>query len=222
MKKILFIISIALWTNRTIAQTTSLPVQAYYAADTTKPLLFYISGDGGLNKFSTSLMLSFLNQGYATVALDARTYFWKKKNPQQAANDVNALLHQYLKNWHRKSYIFMGYSFGADVSPFIYNRLQKDIQDRARDIVLLSPSTTTDFEIHVTDMLGFGKSNGVSVTAEINKINKPVLFVYGRDEKDIPAQQVTIRNKQLLILDGGHHFEGDTKELSKQILSRLR
>lgn len=221
MKKPLIILLIGIC-GRVAAQTTSLPVQAYYAADTTKPLLFYISGDGGLNKFSTSLLLSFLNRGYATVALDARNYFWNKKSPQQAAADIDALLRHYLKNWHRKSYIFMGYSFGADVAPFIYNRLSKDIQERTKDIVLLSPSTTTDFEIHVTDMLGLGKNKGVSVTAEINKINKPVLFVYGRDEKDIPAQQVTIRNKQLLILNGGHHFEGDTKELSRQIVSKLR
>src|SRR5678809_1682996 len=63
------------------AQKTSLPLSLYASADTAKPLIFYISGDGGFNKFSTSFMQSLNKEGYAVIGLNAKDYFWKKKKP---------------------------------------------------------------------------------------------------------------------------------------------
>ena len=68
------------------AQKTSLPLSLYASTDTTKPLIFYISGDGGFNKFSTSFMQSLNKEGYAVIGLDAKDYFWNKKKPQEAAD----------------------------------------------------------------------------------------------------------------------------------------
>jgi type IV secretory pathway VirJ component len=203
------------------SQSAALPITTMYTDDATTPLLFYISGDGGMNKFSTSLLQAFTRKGYAVVALDARSYFWKKKEPETAAADISAVINQYMVKWHRKNCIIIGYSFGADVLPFIFNRLSKEVQQKTANLILLSPSATTDFEIHVSNMFGFNNVKGPSVSAEINKITKTVLLVFGENEDDFPLKQITIKNKQVLTLAGGHHYDSDTNYLCNQLLQHL-
>src|SRR5436190_13946887 len=101
------------------AQKTSLPLSLYSGMDTTKPLVFYISGDGGFNKFSTSFMQSLNKEGYAVIGLDAKDYFWNKKRPQEAATAIEEVLNGSNKEWKKKNIVLIGYSFGADVSPFM-------------------------------------------------------------------------------------------------------
>ncbi len=72
--RIIIILFAGLW-NVVHAQKTVLPLSMYTSADTTKPLIFYISGDGGFNKFSTSFMEALNKQGYAVAGLDAKDYF---------------------------------------------------------------------------------------------------------------------------------------------------
>src|SRR5690348_12054349 len=57
-----------------------------------KPLLFYITGDGGLNSFSSGLCSTLNKQGYDVIALNARKYFWSKKTTQQATADIENFL----------------------------------------------------------------------------------------------------------------------------------
>src|SRR5437773_12386720 len=70
------------------------PLALYSNADTTKPLIFYISGDGGFNKFSTSFMDTLNKQGYAVIGLNAKEYFWNKKTPQEAANAIESAINE--------------------------------------------------------------------------------------------------------------------------------
>src|SRR5258708_33172714 len=93
------------------AQTKSLPVSSYSSSDTTKPLIFYISGDGGFNKFSNSFMQTLNKQGYAVIGLDAKDYFWHKKKPLEAANAIEQAINKYNNQWKRKNVTLVGYSF---------------------------------------------------------------------------------------------------------------
>src|SRR3954468_6994553 len=101
------------------AQKTSLPLTFYPSADTTKPLIFYISGDGGFNKFSTSFMQSLNKEGYAVIGLNAKDYFWNKKKPEEVATAIEEAINGSNKEWKKKNIVLIGYSFGADVSPFM-------------------------------------------------------------------------------------------------------
>src|SRR4249920_3822451 len=126
---LLFTLSV---TMRLYAQNPStleqLPVNIVPAAgDSTKPLVLYITGDGGWNKFSKNLSQAFADNGYPVVALNAKEYFWKKKTPAQTAADVTRLIKTYQVKWKRKKILLLGYSFGADVMPFIYNLLPTDL-----------------------------------------------------------------------------------------------
>jgi len=211
------------------AQKTSLPLSVYSSADTIKPLIFYISGDGGFNKFSTSFMQGLNKQGYAVIGLNAKSYFWTKKNPQDAANAIEAAITDTNKQWSeknrsqkKKSIVLMGFSFGADVAPFMFTHFSQSLHSKVSRIILLSPSPKTDFEVHVLQMLGWGKNSGESVPAEINKITRPVTFIVGDDEKEFPFSEITIKNKQIIKMPGGHHYDGDVDALYKKIISLIK
>ena len=204
------------------AQKTSLPLSLYASTDTTKPLIFYISGDGGFNKFSTSFMQSLNKEGYAVIGLDAKDYFWNKKRPQEAATAIEEVLNGSNKEWKKKNIVLIGYSFGADVSPFMLTHFSAALSNRINHLILLSPSAKTDFEIHVLQMLGWGKDAGESVPAEINKILKPVTIIVGDDENEFPFDQVTIKNKQIVKMPGGHHYDGDVDALCKQVIQQIK
>ena len=222
MKKWVIIILFAgLW-NVVQAQKTSLPLSMYSSADSTKPLIFYISGDGGFNKFSTSFMQTLNNQGYAVIGLNAKDYFWHKKMPQDAANAIEADINEINKKWKKQNIVLIGYSFGADVAPFMLTRFSSGMAGKVNHLILLSPSSKTDFEIHILQMLGWGSNSGESVPAEINRISIPVAVITGDDENDFPFSELTIKNKRLIKMPGGHHYDGNVDALCKQILSQTK
>jgi type IV secretory pathway VirJ component len=200
-----------------------LPVNIVTAInDTSKPLVMYITGDGGWNKFSKNLSIALAAKGYPVIALDARDYFWKKKTAAQTSFDVAQLIRNYQKIWNRKKIILVGYSFGADVMPFVYNLLPADLSAAVANINLLSPSPNTDFEIHLSVLLGAGFSGGEMVVSAVNKITtKPLTLVFGAEENNFPINQLKNHNFVNVRLEGGHHYDGDEVKLCETILLHL-
>jgi type IV secretory pathway VirJ component len=224
MKKTITISFILLFGTFNIlrAQKTSLPLSLYASTDTTKPLIFYISGDGGFNKFSTSFMRALNKEGYAVIGLNAKEYFWNKKNPPEAATAIEEAINGSNKEWKKKNIVLIGYSFGADITPFMLSRFSAALGNKINHLILLSPSAKTDFEIHVIQMLGWGKDAGESVPQEINKVSKPVTIIVGDDENEFPFDQLTIKNKRIIKMPGGHHYDGDVDALCKQVIQQLK
>jgi type IV secretory pathway VirJ component len=221
MKALLLNIMILVVTGLTV-QAKDLPITVFKGNNPSKPILFYLTGDGGWNTFSTSLAKRLNKEGYSVVGLNSKSYFWSKKKPEQAAADIGRAMNQYLSNWKASSIIFIGYSFGADVAPFIQARLPKELLNKINHTILMSPSKNTDFEVHLLGMLGAASNNGESVPDEINKLTKPITIFIGSDEKDFPMAKLTGNNVEKIILAGGHHYDGNVDELAKQIVSRSK
>jgi len=204
------------------AQTTTLPVKVMNGSDPAKPIIFYATGDGGWSKFSNALIQSFNQAGYPVIALNSKDYFWKKKTPVQTASDVGALLEQYLATWKRDSIVLVGYSFGADVTPFIQNNLDKSLSGKTSHIVLMLPYKSTDFEIHLSEMIGIAGKDTYSVPDEINKVGKPILFVLGTERNQFPLSTLHIRNYTSITIDGGHHFDDNADKVAKNVLAYVK
>ena len=204
---------------------SSLPVVPYtannYAAQ--KPLVIYISGDGGENSFSKSLVKQIAAKGYPVVFFNSLKYFWSKKTPEQCAADVEKVIQYYRAQWKVQHVMIIGYSFGADVAPFIATRLSKEVFASLNNIVLISPSNATDFEVHVSLLFGKGKITGSSVPAEINKITqKPVLILQGEDESErVEKSALKNTNYKIVVLKGGHRYDSNTSELTDTIFKNL-
>jgi type IV secretory pathway VirJ component len=210
-----------------IAQTdiSKLPVtvKVPVATSAQHPVVLYITGDGGMKKFSADIVTILAGKGYPVIGLNALKYFWNKKTPQQAAADVAALLQYYSGQWNNHSFILVGYSLGADVLPFIYHHLPAPIQSEVEHLVFMSPSTSTDMVVHLSDMLGKGNTAGaMNVPAAINTItSKPLLLIFGQDEKDFDTKILTITNYRQLVLPGGHRYNEDANGVVQQILTHI-
>ena len=98
----------------------------------TKTLALIISGDGGWTSFDEDLAKGFAAGGIPSVGLDAQSYFWERKDPESTTRDLSLLLSAYLQEWQLNEVILVGYSFGADIIPFISNRLPLPAQRKSK------------------------------------------------------------------------------------------
>ncbi len=220
--KLLLLAGCLFLSTRFWAQGGRLPLKTWAGAQAT-PMVFYLSGDGGLNGFSTDLCSAINKSGYTISALDVRSYFWKQKTPAESAAAVAGFLRAALQNRPQAKLILVGYSFGADVLPFIAMRLPDDLKARLLQMVLISPSATTDFEVHLADIFAAAKKKAMDVPAELNKIGfVKTALLFGTDEDDFPLKRLTGSNHTVAFLPGGHHFDGDVTALSTLLLKYFR
>ena len=186
----------------------------------TNDMVLMISGDGGWTGFDQQIASEFALHGIPVVGLNSLKYFWNKKTPAQTAQDALTLIEKYSSLWKKENIVLIGYSFGADVMPFIYNRLPESIKKRVHNIGLLSPSKDTDFEVHVSDLLNFGSSDReLKVPAEIEKMTDvKITCFFGKDEDDVPLNELPKITCKVVLLDGGHHYENSFDVIYKNVI----
>ena len=190
---------------------------------TAKRIIFYLSGDGGMNSFSQNLMESLSEKNYAIVSLDSKKYFWDQKTPDKMAQDLTIIIEHYLKTWNNAEFSIVGYSFGADAALFLTPRLSKELQAKLKSTILLSPSSSTDFVIKLTDMMGFGNKEAKYKTLpEVNKINSQLCFIFGANEdlamyNAIPSK----KNISKIKIPGSHKFDNDIQKVALTIQTGL-
>jgi len=178
-------------------------------SDKQAPLALLISGDGGWYSFEQQIADNLALRGIPTIGLDSKKYFWHRRTPEETASDIAKALNYYGKEWGRTRYVLIGYSLGAEIVPFITNRLPEDVKSKVQSTVLLSPATTTDFEIHITNMLGMGnKQNTYNTTEEIIKMqNIPTLLIFGEGEKNQLPELLGGTKAIIRKIPGDHHYK---------------
>lgn len=207
-------------TNVVYAQ--NLPIKEWVAKSHNQPLMVYLSGDGGMNKFSVALCEGLNSKGFDVIALNSKSYFWSKKTPEKTADDICRLLREKLAGRKNQQIVLIGYSFGADVVPFILNRMPDEIDDKVLVSFLLASSGTTDFEIHWADIMGQNIKRSMDVVSEINKLrDERIIIISASDDKTLDVGRITLKRFTREVLPGGHHFDGDTNEIAKVIVSSL-
>ncbi|MBZ4191454.1 virulence factor [Niabella beijingensis] len=217
MKTICFFYGLLFSFYAAASPAAELPLKSWQGNDKI-PLVFYISGDGGLNSFTNDFCKAVNQSGYTITAINSKSYFWNKKTPEQVAAELTTYLEGAFKGRQNQQLLIIGYSFGADVTPFILNRLGHDIKNKIVRTVLLAPSSTTDFVIRVADMWGTAKKRSMDVVAEINRSSgQRIVAILPGDDKDFPVQSVKLGSFKAAYLKGGHHFDGDTTGLVKVV-----
>lgn len=172
-------------------------------------VVLFISGDGGWYRFEQTIADNLANLGIPTIGLDSKKYFWNRKSPDETAGDMSKVLEYYCKKWEIKKIILMGYSLGSEIIPFIVTRLPEGIKSKVEASVLLSPTSSTDFEIHLSNMLGLhNRQNTYNVIDEIRKENMGnVLLIFGKDEKSPVPEQLTGTSVKIRYIPGDHHYQ---------------
>jgi type IV secretory pathway VirJ component len=115
--------------------------------------------------------------------------------------------------------VLIGYSFGAEVLPFLENRLPPDLQDKVELIALLGPGLTADFEFHLTDWLGnLSSKTARPILPEVEKLKEmKILCFYGEEEKESLCKDLTGNLVVQVPFPGGHHFDGDYQDIAERI-----
>jgi type IV secretory pathway VirJ component len=180
------------------------------------------SGDGGWRDLDQTLAGVLADKGMPVVGVDVLRYCWHDKAPQAAADDLARIMRYYGSAWHRDRVVLIGYSFGADVLPFLFNRLPRELRARVQLISLLSPERETAFAIEPTAWLGIETSGGkVPIEPELRALPADLVqCVYGADEHDdslctLPAAAAM----HVLRKPGGHHFDENYDRLAEDVLT---
>jgi len=187
-------------------------------AGTSDVMAVLLTGDGGWAEIDRSLAAGLGAQGIPVVGWSSLTYYWTPRTPGGAAADLQRIIEHYTTAWRRPRVLIVGYSFGADVAPFLVNRLPEAVRSRVAAMTLLGPAATASFEFHVTNWLVASGDARYPVRAEVERSTTPVTCVSGTDEPDSVCRGITAPHVRLASVGRGHHFSGEYGQLVDLIL----
>lgn len=201
-------------------QIKELPVVELAAPDSQNDTLALIlSGDGGWADLDRDFGYAFQKNGIATIGFDCLKYFWKARHPPEVSLDLEIILRHYLKIWHKKQILLVGYSFGASWLPFLANRLPSDLQAQVRLIVLLAPAHYVNLEIKMGDWIrDIDRPGGLIVPEEVEKVRQNLWCVYGEEESGSLCPDLKGSNMHIMPVPGGHHFNHNYAPIENAII----
>lgn len=183
------------------------------------PLVVLLTGDGGWAGLDRGLAAAFNEHGVPVVALSTLQYFWHARSAQETSADLARVLRHYLTAWKRERVLLVGYSFGADLLPFIVNRLPPELRARIGTVNMLGLSENASFEIHVAGWVPGSAIGTAPVRPELARMHGvDALCLYGAGENDDPCARYAGGSLTALPVGQGHHFGGEYGELAVAIL----
>ncbi len=199
---------------------SDLPLVELPAAHPHGMLAIVMSGDGGWRDLDKTIGEQLRTDGVSVIGWDSLRYFWSEKTPEQVSRDLARVLQVYGARWHANSFALIGYSFGADVMPFAYNRLPPSLRDKVAIVSLLGFASAADFQIRVTGWLGLPPSDtALPAKPEIDRLPAGLAqCFYGEDEHDTLCPTLA-GTDEVIRTSGGHHFGRSYDALEKRILT---
>lgn len=206
------------------ARGGDVPVVEMPAGASSPFLAVILSGDGGWRDIDTSIATYFHGKGINVVGFDSLKYFWTRKPPDTVAADIGAVIERYRTRWKTGKVALIGYSFGADVLPFVYTRLPEQTKARVAELALLGLAHHTDFEIHVQGWMGKDVgADAASVVAELDKVPAArVQCFYGEEDATSACHGLDAKGVEVVATPGGHHFGGDYDRIAQRILDGVQ
>jgi type IV secretory pathway VirJ component len=183
-------------------------------------LVILLSGDGGWRDLDRTIATYMQSHGTSVVGWDSLRYFWHAKTPERVGSDLGEVIRRYTKEWGARDVVLVGFSFGADVLPFAYNRLGDEERGKVKQMSLLALSKQADFEIRVTGWLGAKSAAGAPpVGPELDRVPAGILqCFYGEEDDDSNCPDIASRGVEEVRTTGDHHFDGDYEALARRIL----
>jgi len=182
------------------------------------PLAIFISGDGGWTSFDQTVCENLAEKGMPVVGLDAQKYFWNEKQPKETADEISIAAKHYMQQWNKRSFVLVGYSFGACVAPFIANNFSSALKESLSGVYCISPNETADFEIHISDMLYLNRKEKYDVSSELKKIlSLNPVCIFGNEEDIELRKHFSISGVRIETLPGSHHYDNDYNALATVI-----
>ena len=204
---------------RAALEKLDLPLMLHLS-DRPRAYLLFISGDGGWSSLDRTLAARLAREHVDTVGISALQYFWKEKPAPRTAADIKLILD--LLRPQGKPILFGGYSFGAEVAPFLVNRPEYAAGAAAPPflaVVIVSPGPFATWEVSPLDWFRHAeKPSPDKVRPQIESLALPTLCVYGAEDRESACSGLTPSTTRLVrALGGGHHFGGDYDVIADEV-----
>jgi type IV secretory pathway VirJ component len=202
------------------ANLAELPLVELPAPSPSRLMAIFFSGDGGWRDIDKTIGENLQSLGVSVVGWDSVRYFWSKKTPERTASDLSAVILAYSAKWHADRVALIGFSFGADIIPFVYDRLRQSLKDRVPMLSLLSPESAADWEIRVVGWLGAPPSaQATPLDPAVARIpGKLIQCFYGNKDAESYCPELVRHGAEVIEKDGTHHFDGNYVLMAHQIL----
>jgi type IV secretory pathway VirJ component len=182
--------------------------------------IIMFSGDGGWRDFIDYLSNFISGNGIHVIGFNTIPYFNHTRPPAEIAKDIQRVMTNFSEVWGKKKVVLAGYSFGAEILPFVYNKLGKDFKSRIVCLAMIAPSNLADFK--VSPIYYYNPALSSQVYPELRKAgsvktlifcdkqrNSLCRFLHGNDSVD------------MVHLAFGHLFTGKYKEASSLITTSI-
>jgi type IV secretory pathway VirJ component len=183
-------------------------------------LCVIVSGDGGWAALDKGIAAYMSQKGVPVVGLNSLKYFWEPRTPDESSQALARILRHYFALWKKDKAILVGYSFGADVIPFMVSRLPADLRGKVELVAMLGASPSATFEFHLSDWLPVAPAKSKYPTKEeVEKLKGiKVLCIYGEEDTECVCNTIDPAAAKAIKLPGSHHFDRDYDALAALIL----
>jgi type IV secretory pathway VirJ component len=182
-------------------------------------LAVILTGDGGWAGIDKGVAAALSRQGVPAIGWSSLRYYWTPRTPETAAADLSRILLHYLERLHKTRVVLIGYSFGADVLPFLVSRLPEDLRARLAGVCFIGLSPQASFAFHLASWLGGEVDTRYPTVPEVERlVGIPLACFMGSEESDSACHALPPASARIILLPGGHHFGGDYEHIAALIL----
>lgn len=189
-----------------------LPLTIHQVADAPKTDLYaiFLSGDGGWANFDEEISDLLAAAGVPVVGISSLRYLWQEREPKEIAADIARLDAHYRHRFDRRKLLLLGFSLGANVTPFYVPHLPEPLRRRLAGVALIAPEARTGFEIVAGGWLGL-ETGAEPVGPAIDMLSREVTpafiaCLFGTEEAASPCPGATLPGIRRLPFPGGHHL----------------
>ncbi len=180
-------------------------------------LAILVTGDGGWRAIDRGVAAGLNLRGISVVGLVSPDYFAIRRTPDESSCALQRLITHYSLSWHAPHVMVCGYSRGAGVVPFMFNRLPDHWRSRVELLALIGLDRTIGFEVTPVSLLS-DSPDEVPVRGEVEKARGPrIVCIYGKRDHDSLCPELDPMIVTRIAEPGGHHFTGDYDELAGAI-----
>jgi type IV secretory pathway VirJ component len=218
---LLVILSLAVPAQRSAA---ALPI--VMLAPTTSPshtLALLITGDGGWASTDRTIAERLARDGDGVIVLNSLHYFTYPRTPAGLAADLSTLARVGCARWSCDRIVLVGYSMGADVLPFVVDKLSSDVRPRVVQLQLISLSHEATFRFLPTQWLGLHLWPTVATLPQLAKLRRvQVVCIYGTSDLDAACRNLASGEANVIPLASGHVMSGVADQLAGLVSGQIR
>jgi type IV secretory pathway VirJ component len=199
--------------NMPLVESTSDGRSDYY--------VILLSGNGGWRDLDKAVTTYLNSKNVSVLGLNTKQYLLSEKSPDQIAFDLETLMERYDAKWKYDKIVLIGYSMGAEILPFVINRMNERYTKKIQNLILIGPWQKATFKVKLADYL-YETNEGEEIYPELLKMKHMNTYIVCDDNEYAlclkPIDGIVDHDE----LPGGHHFGGDYGTLSKLIGKRLK